>query len=65
MRCHRPSSRGSILILVLAVLTMLTILGASLSRSVYTRSLSAQDTRRGGTPHAPHATIGKGANGAP
>ncbi|PTR30017.1 hypothetical protein C8J98_107152 [Luteibacter sp. OK325] len=38
----RHSRRGSILILVLAVLAMLTILGGTLSRSVYTRSLSAQ-----------------------
>lgn len=42
MRCRRHSRRGSILILVLAVLAMLGILGATLSRSVYTRSLSAQ-----------------------
>jgi type II secretory pathway pseudopilin PulG len=42
MRRRRHSRRGSILILVLAVLAMLGILGATLSRSVYTRSLSAQ-----------------------
>jgi hypothetical protein len=38
----RRSRRGSVLILVLAVLAMLMILGGTLSRSVYTRSLSAQ-----------------------
>jgi hypothetical protein len=65
MRRRRQSRRGSILILVLAVLAMLTILGGTLSRSVYNRALSVQEGRRGGTLHAPHATIGKGANGAP
>jgi hypothetical protein len=65
MRCRRPSSRGSILILVLAVLAMLAILGITLSRSVYARSQSTHAARRGGTSHAPHATIGTGANGAP
>jgi hypothetical protein len=50
---------------VLAVLAMLTILGAILSRSVYTRSIALQDARRGGTSHVSHATIGEGANGAP
>lgn len=65
MRRRYAPRRGSILILVLAVLAMLTILGAMLSRSVYHRALSVQYVRHGGTPHVPHATIGKGANGAP
>ena len=64
-RGSQPSTRGSILILVLAVLAMLTILGVILSRSVYTRSIALQDARRGGTSHVSHATIGEGANGAP
>ena len=42
MKRGRHSRRGSILILVLAVLAMLSILGGTLSRSVYTRSLSVQ-----------------------
>jgi hypothetical protein len=61
----RDSGRGSILVLVLAVLAMLAILGATLSRSVYERSLSAQRIRRGGTLHVPRATIGDGAQVAP
>jgi multisubunit Na+/H+ antiporter MnhG subunit len=65
LRRHRHPIRGSILILVLAVLAMLTILGAILSRSVYTRLMALQDARRGGTSHVSHATIGEGANGAP
>jgi len=65
MRRPHRTRRGSILILVLAVLAMLTILGGTLSRSVYRRALSVQEGRRGGRWHAPHATIGKGANGAP
>ena len=65
LRGYQPPARGSILVLVLAVLAMLTILGAILSRSVYTRSIALQDARRGGTSHVPHATIEKGANGAP
>jgi hypothetical protein len=65
MRGSRLAYRGSILILVLAVLAMLAILGAALSRSVHTRSLSAWPARCGGTSHTSHATIGDGANGAP
>jgi hypothetical protein len=65
MRRRCPPRRGSILILVLAVLAMLAILGCTLSRSVYHRALSVQNFRHGGTSHAAHATIGKGANGAP
>ena len=78
MRRRRHSRRGSILILVLAVLAMLSILGGALSRSVYTRSLSVQASlraqreakareagQRGGTLHTPRATIADGANGAP
>lgn len=65
MKRHRRSHRGSILILVLAVLAMLTILGATLSRSVYSRSRSTHAAGRGGTSHASHANIGEGANGAP
>ncbi|HVI54877.1 MAG TPA: hypothetical protein VM621_07480 [Luteibacter sp.] len=65
MTSRRHSRRGSILILVLAVLAMLAILGAALSRFVHTRALSVQDSVRGGTAHASRATIGKGANGAP
>lgn len=42
MRRRRHSRRGSVLILVLAVLAMLSILGGTLSRSVYTRSRSVQ-----------------------
>jgi hypothetical protein len=64
MRRHAPR-RGSILILVLAVLAMLTILGGTLSRSIYNRALSVQYVRHGGTPHVTHATIGEGAAGAP
>ena len=65
MRRRYAPRRGSILILVLAVLAMLTILGGMLSRSVYHRALSVQYVRHGGTSHAAHATIGRGANGAP
>jgi Tfp pilus assembly protein PilX len=42
MKRGRHSRRGSVLILVLAVLAMLSILGGTLSRSVHTRSRSAQ-----------------------
>jgi hypothetical protein len=65
MRPWRASPRGSILLLVLAVLAMLTILGATFSRSVHDRALSAQRIRRGGTLHLPRATIGDGARVAP
>jgi hypothetical protein len=64
MRRQGQPCRGSVLLFVLAVLAMMTILGATLSRSVYTRALSVQHGRRGGTPQAPHANIEKGANGA-
>ena len=65
MRQRRRLRRGSVLVFVLAVLAMMTILGATLSRSVQTRALSVHHGRRGGTPQVPHATIGEGANGAP
>jgi hypothetical protein len=65
MRRRRDPTHGSILLLVLAVLAMLTIVGATLSRSVYSRTLSAQRTRHGGTLHAPRATIEDGARVAP
>jgi len=72
---RRP--RGSILVLVLAVLAMLGILGASLSRMALHRVLQANAIRdaerrataartaHGGETSPPHATIGSGANGAP
>jgi hypothetical protein len=65
MRRRGRSRRGSVLLFVLAVLAMMTILGATLSRSVHHRARSVQHGRRGGTSQPPHATIEKGANGAP
>ena len=65
MRRRGLARRGSVLLFVLAVLAMMMILGATLSRSVQTRALSVQQGRRGGTPQVPHATIGEGANGSP
>lgn len=65
MSRFRAKHRGSILVFVLAVLAMMTILGASYSKSVHIRSLSARDPGRGGTSRTPRATIEDGANGAP
>jgi len=70
------SERGAILLLVLAVLAMMTILGASLSRSATSRMLAARDFLRveseacakrdaeGGRAGRGRETISDGAEGA-
>jgi hypothetical protein len=70
------AERGAILVVVLAVLAMMAILGASLSRSATSRMLAAHDflraesaacasrDREGGMAGGVRATIGDGAEGA-
>ncbi|HEY4294554.1 hypothetical protein [Luteibacter sp.] len=70
------TERGAILLVVLAVLAMMAILGASFSRSATSRLLAARDFLRaeseaclrrdleGGKAGGERATIGEGAEGA-
>jgi hypothetical protein len=69
----KRARRGSILVLVMAVLAMLGILGATLSHVALRRLSAARAVergehaaacRRGGETSVCHATIGDGAEGA-
>ena len=64
--------RGAILLYVLAILTLMAMLGAFMARDATARLMMAQAYRRetlerdreGGQPRRTHATIGDGAAGA-